>query len=137
MFKNSVILIFLNFYSIILFIISLCTTCQSFNENGNCLTDWVVDWFWLILVGSADTASLPALDVAGADPFQSLSADQSQFIDFDTQAAQLMSASTTSPVDLLLSASAQDQGWLGLIDHAPSGPGCSPAKNSQSQPQYF
>jgi len=68
---------------------------------------------WSILVGLADTASLPALDVAVADPFQSLSADQSQFIDFDAQ-AQLMSTSTASPVDLLLSASA-DQGLFVII----------------------
>ena len=56
----------------------------------------------------SEAAGLPALDTA-ADPFPSLSADQ-PLIDFETQ-SQLMSTSTTSPVDLLLSASA-DQGEL-------------------------
>ena len=55
-----------------------------------------------------DSAVLPALDTT-TDPFPSLTADQ-PYIDFDTQ-SQLMSTSTTSPVDLLLSASA-DHGQL-------------------------
>jgi len=48
---------------------------------------------------------MPALDATN-DPFTSLSVDQ-RLIDFDAQ-SHLMSTSATSPVDLLLSASAAD-----------------------------
>jgi len=65
----------------------------------DCLFDWLVT-----VNSDSDSPSLPALD-ATSDPFQSLSVDQ-PLIDFEAQ-SQLMSASTTSPVDLLLSASAE------------------------------
>ena len=47
---------------------------------------------------------MPAVDSQG-DPFPALSVDQ-PLIDFESQ-SQLMSTTTSSPVDLLLSASAE------------------------------
>lgn len=60
------------------------------------------DWLIGCVVHSL---SLPTLDSSHTDPFPALSVDQ-PLIDFDSQ-SQLMSASTSSPIDLLLSATAE------------------------------